>query len=399
MRISTAHAYDTAIDSLQKRQSDLSTAQMQLTSGKRVNVPSDDPIAAARAERALAEIDRADADQRALDASQNVMQIAESSMGDAVDLLQQARESMVAAGNGSYTDSERQAVAKKLQEIRTQLLSVANRADGNGGFIFGGQGSASPPFVDAPGGVQYVGQGGETQAPLGEQMNLTVDGQSVWLKAASGNGVFVTGANSANTGSGWISAGSVADPYSNPYLTGTSSSPYSIDFQVSAGVTTYSINGGSPQPYTDGQAITVDGMSFTIKGAPANGDQFTINPSQKDLSVFNALDSAIKALNTPNMNNGQITQTINTGISNLDSLLNTVQGARSAVGETLNRMDGTANRISASKLAAQSARSNAEDLDMTSAISDFQNKQAGYDAALKSYSIVQKMSLFQYLNS
>ena len=50
-----------------------------------------------------------------------------------------------------------------------------------------------------------------------------------------------------------------------------------------------------------------------------------------------------------------------------------------------------------SKLDAQTERSDAEDLDMLQAISDFQNRQTGYDAALKTYSIVQKMSLFDYL--
>lgn len=399
MRVSTAHTYDVAIESLQKRQSELAASQSQLTTGKKVNVPSDDPIAAARAERALATIGRSDANQRALDASRNVMQIAESSMGDAVDLIQNAREALVAAGNASYTDAERKSVAKKLTEIRTQLLTVANRADGGGGFVFGGQGSSAPPFVDAPGGVQFVGQGGEARAPAGESMNLTVDGENVWLKGSEGNGVFVTDANATNTGSGWITAGSVSNPYTNPYLTGTSSAPYTIDFQVSAGATTYTINGGAPTPYVSGQAITVDGMSVSIKGAPANADQFTINPSQKNLSVFDALDKAIQSLNTGNLNNGQITQAVNRGISDMDSALSSMSGARSATGETLNRMDGTENRISATKLAAQSERSSAEDLDMTEAISGFQAKQAGYDAALKSYSMVQKMSLFQYLNS
>jgi flagellar hook-associated protein 3 FlgL len=35
---------------------------------------------------------------------------------------------------------------------------------------------------------------------------------------------------------------------------------------------------------------------------------------------------------------------------------------------------------------------------MVQAISSFQNQQTGYDAALKSYSMVQRISLFQYLN-
>lgn len=399
MRVSTAHTYDLAIESLQKRQNELATSQGQLTTGKKVNVPSDDPIAAARAERALATIGRADANQRALDASRNVLQIAESSMADAVELIQQARESLVAAGNASYTDSERKSVAKKLTEIRSQLLTVANRADGGGGFVFGGQGSATPPFLDATGGVQFVGQGGEAKAPAGESMNLTVDGENVWLKASQGNGVFVTDANPANMGSAWISAGSVADPYTTPYLTGVSSSPYSIDFQVSGGVTTYTVDGGPTIPYTNGQTITVDGMSFSIKGAPADADQFTINPSQKALSVFDSLDRAIASLNASNQNGGKITQAVNKGIADMDSVLSTMQGARSSTGETLNRLDGAESRISMSKLTAQTERSNAEDLDMTSAISDFQAKQNGYQAALQSYSMVQKMSLFQYLNT
>ena len=69
-----------------------------------------------------------------------------------------------------------------------------------------------------------------------------------------------------------------------------------------------------------------------------------------------------------------------------------------ASGEALNRMDSVELRIADNKLAAQSERSNAEDLDMVQALSEFQLKQNGYDAALKSYSAVQKLSLFQYVN-
>jgi flagellar hook-associated protein 3 FlgL len=55
-------------------------------------------------------------------------------------------------------------------------------------------------------------------------------------------------------------------------------------------------------------------------------------------------------------------------------------------------------RIASQKLVAQTERSNAEDLDMVQAVSEFQNRQSGYDAALKSYASVQRLSLFQYLN-
>ena len=69
MRIATANAYDVGIDTLARRQADLNDVQNQLTTGKRVNRASDDPAAAARAERALASIGRSDTSQRAVDAS------------------------------------------------------------------------------------------------------------------------------------------------------------------------------------------------------------------------------------------------------------------------------------------------------------------------------------------
>ena len=74
------------------------------------------------------------------------------------------------------------------------------------------------------------------------------------------------------------------------------------------------------------------------------------------------------------------------------------QGASALqAGESLNRIDGLEQRVLQARLDAQTEQSEAEDLDLLAAISEFQNRQTGYDAALKSYSIVQRMSLFEYL--
>jgi flagellar hook-associated protein 3 FlgL len=115
------------------------------------------------------------------------------------------------------------------------------------------------------------------------------------------------------------------------------------------------------------------------------------------LNVFGALDRAVAALETPLQNNGQITQATMAGIRDMDAALGRLQEQRALAGETLNRIDGVENRLSSTKLSAQTDRSSAEDLDMVEAISRFQSQQSGYDAALKSYSMVQRMSLFQYL--
>ena len=397
MRISTANAYDAGIDSLTRRQADLSALQDQMTSGKRVAKASDDPAAAARAERALASISRTETSQRAVDASKVVMTQTESSLGSADDLLQHARELMVSAGNASYTDAERASIAGELKSIRDQLFTVANSSDGAGTYLFGGQGATQKPFVDAPGGVQYAATGGQARTEAGTNLPLTTDGQAAWLSARTGNGVFVTSAASG-VASATIDSGRVSDPSA---LTGAA---YSLNFSVTGGVTTYAVlKNGLPTavtaaPYVSGQAITVDGMTVSVSGAPATGDQFQLAPSTPTLSVFATLDKAITGLQTPGRTGSQIAQANADNLRDVDSVMGTLEAARAAAGAVLNRIDSESDRLDGQKLASTTERTNAEDVDMVHAISDFQNKQSGYDAALKSYAMVQRLSLFQYVN-
>jgi flagellar hook-associated protein 3 FlgL len=397
-RISTAQAFDASLQTLQRRQSELSEAQQQLASGKRVSKASDDPTAAARAERALASVSRVDANQRGVDASKTLMTMTESSLGDAGELLQRARELLVSAGNGSHNDMQRQAIATELRGIREQLLAVANRGDGADGFLFGGQGSAQAPFVDAPGGVQYRGTAGQSQVAGHEQLPLAIDGGATWLTARTGNGVFETCVG-ANSGSAWVDAGSVVDPSA---LTG---STYRIQFTNTAGAITYSVlrdgaaTAQSNVGYQPGKAIEVDGMAVKVTGTPAGGDEFGMRPSTATLSVFDTLDRAVADLSATGKSGSQVTQDGVMNLRDLDQAMTRLQAARSDLGGTLDRIDSVTERNEGLVLQGETERANAEDLDMVHAISEFQAKQSGYDAALKSYSMVQRLSLFQYLNT
>jgi len=308
MRINTFTAFETSVSQLQTRQQALQRIQEQLTSGKRVDKPSDDPAAAARAERALAAINRADASQRALDASRNAMTLTESALGDAGEMLQKARELVVSAGNGSLIDSDRSTIALALRGLRNDLLAVANRNDGAGRYLFGGQGSDSPPLRETGnGGVEYIGTAGEQLAATGEITPLSVDGFAAFLSTPD-----------------------------------------------------------------------------------------AANPGQT-LSMFTALDRIINGLLTPGQSSTQVAAVVSTGLGEIDATSGTLAQWRSRAGEMLNRLDGADSRNSQARLDAQRERSKAEDLDLIEAISDFQNQQTGYDAALRMFSTVQRMTLFDYL--
>ena len=396
-RVSSQNLFSNGLDELQRRQQSLARTQEQLTSGKRVVRASDDPTAAARAERALATVARADANQRALESSRNAMTLAEAALGDAGSLLQEAREIVVAAGNPTYTDGEREVLANRLRDLRAQLLVIANRDDGAGGFLFAGQGSRTAPFVDTPGGVTYAGQSGDQMVASDSPLPVTVDGRLAWTAARTGNGVFVTGQGTPASTGGWIDGGQVIDPTA---LTGAS---YRVTVDGSDVVIDRLAGAGAPAastrlPLQPGRALSIDGMSFTINGKPTTGDQFTIEPSTPTLNVFDVIDDAISGLKAPAQTAAQRSQVITTGLRDMDNALTLVQGARARVGAFLVGIDQTESRIADLRLYGEKERSAAEDLDMTSAVSDFQNQQTGYDAALRSYALVQRMTLFDYIN-
>ena len=307
MRIASANAFDASLAQLQRRQKALSEAQEQLTSGKRVLRASDDPAAAAAAERALSAASRSDAQRRALDASRVATQLTESALGEAGELLQQAREMLVSAGNISQTDADRGRLGDLMRGLRADLYALANRRDSDGRYLFGGQGSDGPPLLDGPGGVSFNGTPGQTHTAAGPASPLSVDGRAVWLQA--------------------------------------------------------------DDPALPGQA----------------------------LSVFDVLDRLAQELSTPGRSNAEVMETVSRGLGELDASSTNLSTWRSRTGETLNRLDALQARVSQDKLDAQQARSEAEDLDMVQAISEFQSRQSGYDAALKTYSMVQRMSLFDYL--
>jgi flagellar hook-associated protein 3 FlgL len=164
MRIGTAYAQQIAIDGISERQSRLLEVQGQLSSGLRVNSPSDDPGAAAEAERLRSREARLGSEQRAIEQARQMLGSADSALGDATDLLQSGRESLLAAANATNVAANRDKYAEQLRQVREQLLAVANRGDGTGGFIFGGQGAVAAPIDSTgtvytpPAGTQQVGQ-------------------------------------------------------------------------------------------------------------------------------------------------------------------------------------------------------------------------------------------------
>jgi flagellar hook-associated protein 3 FlgL len=185
MRLSTAQIYDQQMRGISNSQATWLNAGEQLSSGKRVVKPSDDPVAAAQAvvlSQAQAQTSQY-ASARGF-ATNNISQ-EETNLKQVTNVVISAQTILVAASNGTLSDDDRSSYAEQLTGIRDQLLNLANTTDGNGRYMFAGYKTDMAPFVqDANGDVSYVG--GDT--PISQK----VDANRTMTTNHTGSQVFMS---------------------------------------------------------------------------------------------------------------------------------------------------------------------------------------------------------------
>ena len=412
VRLGSANAYDTALANIMNRQSSLANLQENLTSGKRVVRASDDPTAAAQAERAITRLARIQTDQRALEAQRDSITQAESTLGDVNDALQNFRELAATAGNASHSPLERQSIANQLKGFRDQIFALANRKDTNGLPLFSALGSALTPFVGPQGLPQdytFAGQPGQV-ASNEVSIPYALDGDRAFMNLPARDGVFNVTLTAVAAPPHEIRTSGVS--LLNPAL--VTGSAYAInitgvDTTTVPGTTTvtYDIaenpnvtgpfSGSSSYPSNTSANIAVTaipGLSISILGAPAVGDTMSIDPRP---SVFSVMDDAIRDIGSAATNNAAV-QAVGQALNNIDIGMSRISSVRGQAGDLLNRADRISSNQDKRSIQVEGDRSRAEDLDMVKGVSDFQNQQTGYQAALQSYAQVQKLSLFNYIS-
>ncbi|WP_180124729.1 flagellar hook-associated protein FlgL [Rhodoferax sp. BLA1] len=430
-RIGTANTYDSAVRNIANRQTALANLQENLTSGKRVVRASDDPTAAANAERAMTRISRIATDQRVLESQRNAIAQAESTLGDVTDVLQRFRELVVNAGDGVHSSAERRSIALELQGLRDQVFSLANTKDTNGLPLFGALASALAPFVGPQAGApDYNFQGLPGQSASNDvAIPFTLDGDAAFMHDPTRDRVFnvnvsnsvdglisadrtlttsaISVTNSATVKATADAAAAVAPPNNVPYpsyaiaftavdsttVPGTTTATYSITETPAVNPPSAPVTVSYPTGTTF-DITGIPGMSLTVKGTPKVNDTVTIDSSA---SVFSVLDDAIKNIREAPNNNGAA-QAVSQALNNIDIGMERISAARGQAGDLLNRAD----RITANQenrgIQLEADRSRAEDLDMIKGISDFNNQQTGYQAALQTYAKVQQLSLFNFIS-
>lgn len=432
MRVSTNMLYDLGVNTINQQYSDLLKIQQQLSTGRRILTPSDDPIASARA---LNVSQAQSVNEQYItngEYATTALELQESVLTQFTDLMHNVKTVAVNAGDAALSVSDLRSLATELRSQYDELLGLANATDGTGNYLFSGYKGTVQPFTQSATGVVYNGDQGQRlmQVSASRQVPVSSSGAEVFQLIKDGNGTFVTAADSGNTGTGIVSTGSVIDPAAWDAAANNKDFTVVFDYNetVTPAVTTYDIidnvSGNSvltgaapaaapyPRTYTSGTTISLTsqgaepafdyGVTLSVTGQPETGDTFTIEASKTDQDIFSTLSNLIDALENPGLGtasgNTELTNNLNTALNNLSLAQDKLLTVRAKVGATMKEVES--HRTTSEDVALQyaSALSNLQDVDYAKAISDLAQKQANLEAAQQSFLKIQGLSLFNFLS-
>ena len=191
MRLSTSQIFQQSVTAMLNKQAELAKTQEQLSTGKRILAPSDDPAAATRILDLNQIIETTDQFQRNTDFAETRLAMEESVLTEVSDVLQRVRELSVQANNGTLSASDRQSMAAEVRINIEALVHLGNSTDANGEYLFSGFKTDTEPFADnGAGSFSYAGDQGQRSLQIGAKRQVVVgdSGEDVFMKVDDGAG-------------------------------------------------------------------------------------------------------------------------------------------------------------------------------------------------------------------
>ncbi|NWO06237.1 MAG: flagellar hook-associated protein FlgL [Alteromonadaceae bacterium] len=422
IRISSQQIFNGGINRLQGINSNLVDTQQQISTGKKVNKPSDDPVAAARILKLDQELRQNDSYTRNATLADNRLKQEENSLQSSVDIIQRVRELTVEAGSGSLSPNDRQSIAAELKERLGQLANIANTQDASGEYIFSGFQGQTPAFAkDGFGDWKYQGDEGQRVLEIDEGVTVPISdhGKGIFVDVPKSVSVVDsddgTGSAQAN---GYISDLEVVAPKSLRDTFG-SRAPSDLRLtinEVSPG--SYEIENvyddrptgdptnppptklnAAPIPFVPGEEVQVAGMNMTFNEVSDN-EEYTIGVNDKQ-SVFGTIENLIDGLEGvakgTSRGNAEYNTLIAESLTNLDNAQEKIILKQTELGGRLNAVESTTAFLEDSGLYTKEIRSQLQDVDYAEAISNLSFQSFVLQAAQQSFAQVSRLSLFDRL--
>ncbi len=412
MRVSTQNLYNRSIESINDVNSQLQNTQLQMSSGKKILNPSDDPVASTRILQMNQELSLNEQYQKNVQVVQGNLELQDDLLGSIDEVIQRIRELTISAGNGSYNADDLNYIAVEIETRLEQLAGMMNSQDASGEFVFGGfQGEKEPFQQNVSGSYGYEGDEGRRYIQIDASVKIpaTENGKQIFVDIEAAKNTFFTEVNPNNQSepAAVITTGQVINQADydafypedivvefNPVTNVTpNGSNYTLKEASSGRVLL------SDQPYISGAPISTNGIQFEVVGNPLPGDSFFVQSAEKQ-GLLTSVEKWVYGLEnfspTPE-GRAAFDALLESTITNLDNAETSVLEARSQIGARLNTIETTKEQLLDVELLTTEALSNIQDLDYAEAISNLSLQQFILESAYSTFSKVTSLGLFDRL--
>ena len=415
MRISTQQVFLSNIDNINKGSADIFRTQQQLSTGKNVLQPSDDPLASAQIQKFKKEIARTEQFSGNIDVAERRLSLEENTVEQINNQSIRLRELALQGKNGVLSDGDRGAIASEVSEILKSLSSLMNTKDVQGEYLFSGNKGFTQPYTFNASNNRYEFNGDDGQRFLQvgpeNKMASTDSGFEIFEKIAK-----VPGYVEADLNQTLPIVSNINITKENAEAFGTfmsGNAPLTITV-AAGGLLTVADSAGQPimaeNPSVSLNAydLSTNPNAPTINIGGVELDISAVNIGTATLDVFdqhNILNTALDlkdALENADFSTGAGKEDFNL---QMDNILNNLAGieekniaARAGIGGRLNALEQQDLVNEDYKLFTAEALSSFEDLDYNEAISRFTLQETALEASYASFAKIQDLSLFNYIN-
>jgi len=157
MRVSERQRYDTVSNRVERAKDQNRSMLEQISSQKRLNRISDDPVGMTQAIRTRDRIGTVEQFQKNTDFAKGFLEKSETVISQIHDSLIRAKELAVSMASDTYNAPAREATAREIKELMNSVIQLGNSTFGNR-YVFGGFRTQTPPLsIDG----QFLGDDGK----------------------------------------------------------------------------------------------------------------------------------------------------------------------------------------------------------------------------------------------
>lgn len=453
MRITNSMIRNDVLWSINKNETLMKDYEMQLSTGKKIQRPSDDPIVAVRALKFRTNLREIEQYKTNNEDAKSWLSVTEQAMRNTMDLLQRGRELSVQASSDVLSTDDRANVAAELNQIQAQMFNEAN-VNYAGRYVFSGFQTDEPVSLNTDN--SDIFDITETVTSDNMSMKQVVDGENVvtvpryrlgysevnvpptWagtpvLPAFTSTDTIsgMTVVETDTLGSNINIDPATSEPYYSPYQppagtvfmlkdtgelvfnqqdyeTGVIPDPFTVDYEKN----TFNKNELNPKLFFN-STDRATGISYTpptdtMDYQVSYNQDITVNTNAHDVftvDLYRDLEEIIQGIDKI-PDDGSIEQSLQEDIlgdvfkemlGKFDTHIHTIVDEQAAVGSKVNRLDLTIKRLEDDEINFTELKSMNEDVDMTEALLNLRSQELIYNASLQASTTVMQKTLMDFL--